>query len=279
MSMPNHLFLVRHGEAEGNVARELAAAGDESRYTDAFVTTPGREWALTDKGREQAAAIGRWLGDLLAQPHMPERQRYYASPYVRTRQTAAGMRLGDSVPGVEWFLNRTLRERDWGEIESIPKREFEAAEYYALNVRKKLVDPLYWRPPGGESICDVGENRVRNFLDTLDRECSGFTVVAVTHGEFMWATRVVLERADDETYLEWSADRDARIGNCEVLHYTRVVPEGFTHPDGRVAGWLAYRRRIRPVESDDGATAVETGSWQQLDFTNPTDEDLERRHR
>ena len=59
MTMPNDLVLVRHGESEGNVATEAAKSGDHHLFTDAYMTTPGHQWRLTERGRYQAATIGR----------------------------------------------------------------------------------------------------------------------------------------------------------------------------------------------------------------------------
>ena len=65
--------------------------------------------------------------------------RYMVSPYVRTRETAATMAL----PKAKWEENRVLRERSWGEINTITKDEFKTN--YARNWNFKNTDPLYWR--------------------------------------------------------------------------------------------------------------------------------------
>jgi broad specificity phosphatase PhoE len=294
MAMPEHLILIRHGESEGNLAMNLAKTGDESLFTDDYVTTPGRMWALTEKGHMQARTIGAWLqaqdDDYQLGRFGRSAANHYASPFVRTRQTAGllGLVVADRVsrPSVRWRLNRSIRERDWGDIETITRREFAEHPLLALNARKKEMDPLYWRPPGGESIVDVAENRVRNFLDTLHRECDGRTAIAVTHGEFMEATRLVLERADDETFDAWEEDKSQRIANCEVIHYTRTVPDAqflghFEKPGDRSKNtcWpmrdrLTYMRRARPIQRPDGAWVVEVSPWHKIEFTMPDNEGL-----
>lgn len=269
MGMPNDLVLVRHGEAEGNVVRDRARHGDESGYTETFVTTPGRRWRLTDNGRAQARCAGDWIREEFAACGF---DRFYASPFTRTSQTAARLALrwpdGDTGEGTDahgrprWYLNRGIRERDWGDIGSVPRQEFESRPEYALNAVRQRTDPLYWVPPGGESIAQVAENRVRNFLDTLHRELDGKRVLAVTHGEFMWATRLVLERLDDDEFVHCTQDPEQRIGNCEVLHYTRIDPE-----TGRVSGRLEWLRRARPVATDDGAGWVmQVAPWQHIAY-------------
>lgn len=95
----------------------------------------------------------------------------YCSSCVRTRQAAghSGQECdGDSESGsgrsAEWYLNRTSRERDWGDVETRPDGNSKSLPMFELNVRKKAIEPLCWPPPGGESICDVAENRVRNLV-------------------------------------------------------------------------------------------------------------------
>ena len=267
MAMPNHLFFVRHGESQGNVASDRAKVGDESLFTDEFVTIPGRRWELTEVGQRQAELAGAWLrAELERIGVVAGEPRHYASPYVRTRQTAAFLGL----PSAEWYLNRSIRERDWGDIETIPRRAFYEDPVYARNSSKKSIDPLYWRPPGGESISDVADNRVRNFLDTLHRECSGGTVIAVTHGEFIRAARLVLERIDDETYTAWESDPTARIHNAEVIQYSRVdVREAVG--TGEVQSRLGFLRRVRPFAQED---RVQVSDWHAIVYARPSSAEL-----
>ena len=62
-------------------------------------------------------------------------------------------------PGPKWEETRVLRERSWGEINTITKDDFKTN--YARNWMFKNTDPLYWRPPAGESIADVAEPRAQ----------------------------------------------------------------------------------------------------------------------
>lgn len=256
MSMPRDLVLVRHGQSDGNVASQAAREGDLRFYTDAFITTPGHRWRLTPTGTAQAAAIGGWLQqEFPARPEAPSGfDRLLVSPYVRTRETAADLDL----PGAEWMRNRALRERDWGDIGSLPREQFETDPRYEDNARLHRVDPLYWVAPGGESIAQVAEDRVRNVLDTLHRENSERRVLCVTHGEFMWATRLVLERWDDEQFNANDSDPTYRIENGQALHYTRVCPD-----TGELAPRLAWRRNATPV-LHDGTWTRQVSSWTSI---------------
>ncbi|QGN33577.1 histidine phosphatase family protein [Microlunatus sp. Gsoil 973] len=261
MAMPVDLVLVRHGESEGNFVRDQARHGDDSGYTDLFATTPGRRWRLTPVGRDQARLVGDWLRAEFADGF----DRHYVSPFARAKQTAGLLALPNDP---RWYVNRTIRERDWGDIGSIPRQEFESRPEYQLNAKQQRSDPLYWVPPGGESIAHVAENRVRNFLETLDRELGDRRVVAVTHGEFIMAVRLLLERWDDEEYGAIMADPGQRLHTCEVLHYSRRDPR-----DGRVEGRLAWLRRAHP-DLSGGVPAVAASPWARFDYRLPGNDEL-----
>lgn len=120
MSMPLDLYVIRHGESEANVIVQAGEQGDNSLYTQDNVTVPDRSWRLTATGRKQADCIGRWL---VSQQQLFD--RYMVSPYVRTRETAATMAL----PKAKWEENRVLRERSWGEINTITKDELKTTTH------------------------------------------------------------------------------------------------------------------------------------------------------
>lgn len=276
MSMPYDLILVRHGESVGNVAMHAERSGDSSMFTDEFTTTPGHRWAITSTGIAQATVAGRWLREgLQDEGHF---SRYYASPYLRTRQTAGHLNLfrytrfenGKLInpSSAQWMLNRALRERDWGSIGTVSRAEFESRPEFALSARQRRFDPLYWTPPGGESIAHVAENRVRNILDTLHREAGSGRVLAVTHGETMQAFRLVLERLSDEEFECMDADKTQRLANCAVLHYSITGPDGGRVSHHRHLRWL---RQASPVLVGDDPTnpecwQMQVGEWQPIEF-------------
>lgn len=213
MSMPLDLYVIRHGESEANVIVQAGEQGDNSLYTQDNVTVPDRSWRLTATGRKQADCIGRWL---VSQQQLFD--RYMVSPYVRTRETAATMAL----PKAKWEENRVLRERSWGEINTITKDEFK--NNYARNWNFKNTDPLYWRPPAGESIADVAEDRVHNILTSLSRKSDSESVVMVTHGDFMLALMLTIEDLADEEFLhraDSTTGRSPTAPACTIHAATR----------------------------------------------------------
>jgi len=252
MAMPKDLILIRHGHSEGNLAVETAKRGDNSFYTPEFRERPGHQWRLTKDGCQQATTTGKWLqrnigGDF---------DRYYVSPYIRTRETAGLL----DIPNAEWRISQRLRERDWGDIDAIPLVEFK--KIFPHNALRKEIDALYWRPPGGESIADV-RMRVRSFFDTLHRECADKKVVVVTHGEFMWAMRAELEYLNDEQWIAADKDPKMKIYNTQVLHYSKTDPSGQNNT--HYLGWV---RSVCPWKKD-----VDSG-WQKIARKKYTGQEL-----
>ena len=79
---PRRLWLVRHGQSQGNVARDIA---HEAGHSVIDLDLRDVDVPLSELGHSQAEATGRWFAAL------PEDQKpdvLLASPYVRARQTA-----------------------------------------------------------------------------------------------------------------------------------------------------------------------------------------------
>ena len=79
---PRTLWIVRHGQSAGNVARDAAEAAGLPviDIVERDIDTP-----LSELGRRQAVALGHWFGELPAE-RRPE--VLLCSPYVRARETA-----------------------------------------------------------------------------------------------------------------------------------------------------------------------------------------------
>ena len=252
MGMPLDLYVIRHGESEANVIMNAGERGDNSLYTQDSVTVPDRSWRLTATGRKQSDCIGRWLVQ-----QQPLFDRYLVSPYVRARETAATMAL----PRARWEETRVLRERSWGEINTITQDEFE--NNYLRNWIFKRTDPLYWRPPAGESVADVAENRVHNLLTSLNRHNDNGSVVAVTHADYMLALMLTLEDLSDEEFLSRADSERWRVTNCTCMHYSRRDPG-----TGRTSERMHWEQTARPVLNEQtGRWEVHTEPWRE--FTRP----------
>ena len=151
-------MVARHGESLANVAFR------EAEHTGAWVDLGCRDAdvALSERGHEQSAALGRWL-----RQHPPE--VVHCSPYLRARQTwqAARAELTTTQQLVPVMVDDRLRDNEMGQLElhtfpMILQRFPEEAR------RFEKLGGLYYRAPGGESLLDVAD-RLRSFLRDVDR--------------------------------------------------------------------------------------------------------------
>ena len=150
------VVLVRHGETDWN--RENRMQG----------------WApstLTDRGREQARA----LGDHLTTRY--EFDRLEASDLRRTRETTALLREQGVSPAPSF--ERGWRERDFGVYQGLTKTElFERYPQFAATTG---VSAVREEPENGESLLAARE-RVLERWERLLADAAGETVLVVTHG-------------------------------------------------------------------------------------------------
>lgn len=234
--MPADLFLVRHGESEGNVALNAAKAGDHSYITEDYSARTTLDYRLSSEGSRQAALAGAWIRSWMADHGVEEFDRLYCSPYARARETAALLGL----PGAAWQLEPLLRERDFGLWEGLPRPEIEEA--FHRSAAQKERNRFLWRPDGGESTPDI-DMRVREVLATLARELPRQRAVCVTHEDVMWTFRFRLEKMTIEEWLAHQDDDRHEIVNCGILHYTRTVDDS---PGAEVGPKFARVRLIDP---------------------------------
>src|ERR1700712_2496582 len=76
------LWIVRHGESAGNVARDVAIA---ARLPMIDIASRDVDVPLSARGEEQATALGQWFRQL---PPMEQPTVLLTSPYLRARRTA-----------------------------------------------------------------------------------------------------------------------------------------------------------------------------------------------
>lgn len=250
--MPKRLVFVRHGESEGNVIAELMKAGRYAEVSPEVRAIPGWKWRLTSRGREQATAAGQWITC-----NIPGFDWGYTSCYPRALETAGLLGL----PGSIWRVVYYIRERGWGEIESFPQRDEDVAMVME-ELRRRREDRVFWCPPSGETLADV-IHRIDRFFDTLHRECSEDSVIAVMHGEAMWAARLILERILPREAELMMNDRANDIGNCHILEYSRLNPH-----TGEELTRLEWMRSINPLEPDKMC------NWRQIERRFFTGEEL-----
>lgn len=214
---PARLVLVRHGESVGNLAdlaaRSAGAARLELDARDADVT-------LSDTGRDQALALGRHLRGL-APTAVPT--AIASSPYRRSADTAR-LALAEAGLGLQVMYDERLRERELGLFDGLTGTGIRA-EHPDEATRRDYLGKFYYRPPGGESWCDVAL-RVRSFLRDVGARPASDRLWLFTHQAVITCFRYVLEGMDEATVLE--LDRDVRVPNASTTTYRRGpggVPE------------------------------------------------------
>jgi len=213
---PETLWIVRHGQSAGNVARDAAESGGLPVIDLAWrdIDVP-----LSDLGHEQARALGGWFAQM---PEHQAPQVILCSPYERARQTAASVaealvaqRRADGSDGVALRLDERLREKEFGILDRLTKVGIRQ-QHPALDEQRQHVGKFYFRPPGGESWCDV-ILRLRSLLEMITREYAQRRVLVVAHQVIVNCMRYLLEHLDERRILE--IDRQGDVPNCAVTSY------------------------------------------------------------
>jgi broad specificity phosphatase PhoE len=205
---PASLWLIRHGESQGNLA-DLRAQAARAERLDLDVRDADVE--LSDAGREQARSAGRMLA-AAAPGQRPG--TVISSPFRRAAETA---RIAVETSGIDVPVRRDerLRERDLGVFDGLTRYGI-TARFPEEAERRARVGKLYYRPPSGEAWVDV-VLRVRAFLDTLNLRHPGEHVAVFTHQAVIMAFRYVLEELDEADLL--AIDAGSPIANCSVTRY------------------------------------------------------------
>ena len=208
---PDRLYVVRHGESAGNLARRAALSAGRTH-----IETGGRDAdvPLSPLGERQSRALGRWFAGL------PEAQRpevVLTSPYRRARQTAALIQAEGGLVAhpVDVLQDERLREKEFGVLDrltrhGIARHHPEQAEF------RRILGKFYHRPPGGESWCDV-ILRLRSALDTVSLRHGGARVLVVAHQVVVLCLRYLIENLDEEGILAIDAEGD--IANCGLSEW------------------------------------------------------------
>lgn len=232
---PAVLWIVRHGQSAGNVARDLAHA---SGALEIDLEIRDVDVPLSDLGREQATSLGKWFGKQSEQPEV-----LLASPYLRARQTAEIFRdAGGCEPDECICVDERLREKEFGILDGlttsgVAQLQPEQAEF------RRLLGKFYHRPPGGESWCDV-IFRLRSLLDTISLHYGERRVMIIAHQVVVLCLRYVIENLSEEEIL--AIDRQGDVGNCAVTAY-RFNPKA-----GKDGGLdLASYNVIAPLVEDE----------------------------
>ena len=237
---PAALWLVRHGESQGNLA-DAAAHDTGAARLGLDVRDP--DVPLSDTGRAQAEALGRWLGGL------PEGERPTAvlsSPFVRAATTAR-IAIDTSGLALPVRFDERLRERDFGAFDGMTAAGIRA-EHPEEAQRRQLLGKFWYRPPGGESWADVAL-RVRSLLATEALRHDGERLLVATHQAVVMVFRYVVEELTEEQLL--AVDRDHQVANTSVTRYEAG--------DGAVLALTEFNavHHLHPADPEAGADVTE----------------------
>ncbi len=206
---PRRLWIVRHGESTGNVARQAAM---DAGLAEINIDHRDIDVPLSANGEDQAVGLGRWFGRNGADG-MPE--VVIASPYARARRTAELIMQNGNFSDAEFSLDERLREKEFGILDrlttaGILERFPEQAQF------RSLLGKFYHRPPAGESWCDV-VLRLRSLMDTIGLHHAGQDVLIVSHQVVVLCLRYLLERLSEQEIL--AIDREGDVANCSITEY------------------------------------------------------------
>ncbi|MEY2449070.1 MAG: hypothetical protein QOH79_2546 [Acidimicrobiaceae bacterium] len=205
---PSSLLVARHGESEGNVARDFA---EERGLPLIDIVERDMDVALSERGESQAAALGRWLRRLgRRRPTVA-----LSSPYTRAVRTAEIALEAGRLTGVPLVLDERLREREFGALDRLTKVGIEERFPEEAKARARI-GKFYHRPPGGESWCDVAL-RVRTMLDTMAREYDGERVLVVSHEVVVLQFCYVITRMTEQEILATASEH--QLANCSVTSF------------------------------------------------------------
>ncbi|MBR1272771.1 histidine phosphatase family protein [Bradyrhizobium sp. AUGA SZCCT0222] len=208
---PSKLWVVRHGESAGNVARDAAHAAG---LPDIDISARDVDVPLSTLGQRQSNALGRWFAAL---PPEERPEIVLTSPYLRAQSTAAaiGKASGFSANFCSLVIDERLREKEFGILDRLTRLGIEQ-RHPELAASRQLVGKFYYRPPAGESWCDV-ILRLRSVLDTISLHYGGKHVLIVAHQVVVLCMRYLLEKMDEKTIL--AIDAEADVANCAVTEY------------------------------------------------------------
>lgn len=172
--MTHYLVLLRHGQSEWNL---------QNRFTGF------KDVELTDEGREEAANAGRLLKNAGI-----EFDLVFTSTLKRANETAeiALREAGQASLIDQMIYHKDLRERDYGDLTGLNKDE--TRQKYGeeqVHIWRRSYDT---RPPGGECLKDVVENRVRPYYEAhIKPEIElGKNILMAAHGNSLRAMLIIL---------------------------------------------------------------------------------------
>jgi broad specificity phosphatase PhoE len=208
-SRPVRLWVVRHGQSSGNVARDKAESEGHELID---LATRDADVPLSTLGQMQADALASWFAEQ-SDAHRPT--LLMTSPYVRSVQTCVAVADALDIPRDRVLVDERLREKEFGILDRYTRHGIQR-KFPELDAQRRSVGKFYFRPPGGESWCDV-ILRLRSVYDDIKIDASGERVLIVAHQVIVNCLRYIVERLDEATIV--AIDREGDVPNCGLTEY------------------------------------------------------------
>ena len=182
--------------------------------------------ALLGRGGDALWLAANGLEDAPVVPPEEQPDVLLCSPYLRAVETARRLLQVGEMP-TTLRVDERLREKEFGVLDRYTRYGIQQ-KFPDLFEQRAHVGTFYFRPPGGESWCDV-ILRLRSFMEMTAREYDGQRVLVVGHQVIVSCLRYLLEGLAEQEIL--AIDREGDVPNCGVTSY-HFHAEGFR--DGRL---------------------------------------------
>ena len=181
---------------------------------------------LSALGVKQARSVGAWFAN---QPERPT--LILTSPHLCAHRTAAAIAAALGLPSV-LRVDERLREQEMGSLDRLTPADI-IGRFPREAAQLAQVGKFYYRPPGGESWCDV-LLRTRSLIDHMRLVNTEPRVLLVAHQVNLLCARAAIEHLDERAIFEIDKRRDvvdcgvtsylARDGAFELTAYNMVAP-------------------------------------------------------
>ncbi len=168
---------------------------------------------LSNRGREQARAFGRYLEPQRVQP-----REFFSSKAVRAVEThTCAAEASARLKRAKLRQQEHFIEGSWGEWEGQP-RSIADEPRYAQELLRLGFD---FRPPGGESFRDIRYRAITGMIGAVSVQPPGSRIVIYTHKNVI---KSLVYR-----HLGWTVEQTyaAAVGILSITRFVYKNPDGF----------------------------------------------------
>jgi isoleucyl-tRNA synthetase len=207
---PNKLFLIRHGEAEKNIARILSSYPEKE------------DNPLTKKGKEQIKAAAEELKD-------KKIDIIISSPLQRAQESAE---IIAKEIGVKIIVDEKIRELDYGQLDGSSWDELFKVYSNGLNPGREDKHGI----EGEEDIYD----RVASFIEEINSKYQGKNIAIISHGDLLRVLRgYLLNNGKEEVFNSTMPDKgEIVISYSKNIDLHKHIVDKITFPCAKCGGTM-----------------------------------------